>query len=259
MKKNFNKKGVYIIVNIINKKVYVGSTTDSFKNRWKNHRKLLKKGIHPNNYLQNSWNKYTENMFVFSIIECIENTSIYILDREKYYIEFYKATDKKYGYNIVKDPVEKIVEQETKDKISQTVKKLWKEGVYSNRYLKGTPAWNRGIKCNNISSTRRQNSPRIAVYYKEHLMCIFRSMKDLEEWTKTNILPNLTYYVDKSKRPNKGIKTSYLRGSNIERSIRNNKPLRGLIFKKLQPLHQVIDVVQWMNCWEPEMAISSQA
>ncbi len=49
--KNFDdlcKKGVYCITNTQNKKIYIGSTTDTFKNRWYNHIRKLRSNTHPN-------------------------------------------------------------------------------------------------------------------------------------------------------------------------------------------------------------------
>ena len=61
-----SKSCVYAIVNNVNKKFYIGSTISS-KQRWYTHRRSLKINQHDNSYLQNAWNKYGEDSFIFNI------------------------------------------------------------------------------------------------------------------------------------------------------------------------------------------------
>jgi group I intron endonuclease len=58
---------VYEIVNLVNGKKYVGCSAD-YKSRWKHHKHLLRLNNHANTYLQQSWNKYSENNFEFNIL-----------------------------------------------------------------------------------------------------------------------------------------------------------------------------------------------
>ena len=81
--------GVYGIVSITSEKEYVGSTRVSFKTRYKEHLRLLRKGTHHCVHLQRSWNKYGESDFVFYIIEevekerCLEVEQLYIDGHDK--------------------------------------------------------------------------------------------------------------------------------------------------------------------------------
>lgn len=59
---------VYAIVNITNQKAYIGSS-GSVKRRWNKHRSTLRRGCHVNPHLQSAWNKYSEDMFEFVILE----------------------------------------------------------------------------------------------------------------------------------------------------------------------------------------------
>ena len=86
------KCGVYAIRNLINGKVYIGSTTDSFRNRWNNHKKRLKKGTHYNKHLQSAYNKYGKDNLVFQIIEITQPENA--VEREGYYIKFYNSSVK---------------------------------------------------------------------------------------------------------------------------------------------------------------------
>lgn len=59
--------GLYAIVNTINNKAYVGSSTN-FKRRFKDHLVDLRKNKHHCSYLQNAWNKYGEGSFRFKVL-----------------------------------------------------------------------------------------------------------------------------------------------------------------------------------------------
>ena len=63
-----NISGIYEITNLINNKIYIGSSIN-IKKRWKDHILLLKNQKHINVHLLNAWNKYGEENFSFSIIE----------------------------------------------------------------------------------------------------------------------------------------------------------------------------------------------
>lgn len=77
-------------------KSYIGSAV-CFKSRWATHRHLLRSNKHGNRHLQNSWVKYGENSFVFSVIENCPSQEL--IDREQYWIDMYKAYDPMFGMN----------------------------------------------------------------------------------------------------------------------------------------------------------------
>lgn len=93
--------GIYKIQNLINKKVYIGSTMKCFYNRWKQHLNSLKCNCHDNSYLQYAWNKYGSSNFEFSILEIIKKdyTRKYFLEREQYFINKFHSF-KSNGYNL---------------------------------------------------------------------------------------------------------------------------------------------------------------
>ncbi len=87
--------GIYKIENLVNGKIYIGSSSD-LKNRWRQHLQSLVKGNHYNAYLQRSWNKYGMENFKFAIIEICELKSL--IEREQNYIDLFDAC--RNGYNI---------------------------------------------------------------------------------------------------------------------------------------------------------------
>lgn len=61
---------IYKIINTINGKFYVGSTTNT-RERFRTHRKRLRNNRHHSKHLQAAWNKYGEASFVFHVIESV--------------------------------------------------------------------------------------------------------------------------------------------------------------------------------------------
>lgn len=96
---NKNLIGVYMILNTINNKYYVGSTKTKFITRFNHHKNLLISNKHGNKYLQRSFNKNGKENFIFKILEICSIEEI--IAKEQYYIDFYKAYDRDLGYNIL--------------------------------------------------------------------------------------------------------------------------------------------------------------
>lgn len=91
------KTGIYLILNTVNNKVYIGSAVD-IKKRWRDHKWHLKENKHHNSHLQLAWNKYGENRFQFSILEECGIENLLLIERN--YIIQYRANNSKFGYNI---------------------------------------------------------------------------------------------------------------------------------------------------------------
>lgn len=89
--------GIYQILNTINNKKYIGSSID-VKKRLKTHMNNLLENNHVNKYLQDSWNKYGQDCFLFSLI--IECSVEYLFFYEDLIIKGYDTLDKSYGYNL---------------------------------------------------------------------------------------------------------------------------------------------------------------
>lgn len=88
---------IYKIVNKTNGKIYIGQTIQNFSKRVRSHKSHLKCGVHHNSLLQRAYDKYGIGIFEFQVIE---KCDVDLLDeREKYWIEYYKTTDRKFGYN----------------------------------------------------------------------------------------------------------------------------------------------------------------
>lgn len=91
-----NVSGIYQIKNLVNGKIYIGQSVD-IRTRWWQHKSQLRLNKHINTYLQNSWNKYGEDNFEFSVIEFCEIDKLD--EREIYWINKKNTLNPIYGYN----------------------------------------------------------------------------------------------------------------------------------------------------------------
>lgn len=87
---------IYMIKNPTNGKSYIGQTVD-FKRRVRGHFTRLTHNEHPNQYLQNSWNK-NKNLIIGIICKC--NSREELNKKEREYIKKYKTHWAEGGYNI---------------------------------------------------------------------------------------------------------------------------------------------------------------
>lgn len=89
-------QGIYKIINVVNNKFYVGSAVD-FKRRKTRHFSELRTKKHNNSKLQNAWNKYGEQAFVFVVVEDLPD-GVDLLAAENVWLK--EHVGKEYCYNI---------------------------------------------------------------------------------------------------------------------------------------------------------------
>lgn len=115
-------QGIYKIVNKVNGKYYVGSTSYSNRRWSREYLPALRKGKHGTIHLQNAWNKYGEENFEFKFIEEIESEEDLYLIEQKYLDEgfengvLYNIAREAGGGNLVS---EYDVTQKHKDNVSK--------------------------------------------------------------------------------------------------------------------------------------------
>jgi len=112
--------GIYQITCTETGKIYIGSTSN-LRQRHYVHFWSLRSGKHDNKYLQNAFNKYGEDVFVFEVIELVMPWSL--MDREQYWLDTLKPYDRSVGFNIgIKansGAAGRIPSDETRMKLSQ--------------------------------------------------------------------------------------------------------------------------------------------
>jgi group I intron endonuclease len=101
MEKRERKKrrgGIYQIRCLVNNKIYVGSCVD-FIGRKNKHFGTLISNNHMNRHLQNSFNKYGRDQFVFEILEYVDDKNK-LIEVEQAYTDRLQSYDRSIGFNI---------------------------------------------------------------------------------------------------------------------------------------------------------------
>jgi group I intron endonuclease len=118
-------KGIYKISNTINGKYYIGSSKNIHR-RIKRHFYELKRGIHHSTHLQNAYNKYGKESFIYEIVLECEN----LLEEEQKLLDI---LDWSLSYNISKYAVggdrytNNPNKEELRLKLIECLKPTWRE------------------------------------------------------------------------------------------------------------------------------------
>ena len=128
-----NQSGIYQIRNLVNGKVYVGSSK-CMKDRWRQHRTALRAGKHRSIHMQRSWTRNGEHTFVFEpLITCAPSMLIWyeqqFMDQLQPEYNNRKLADSNKGNKHTK---------KTRKVISEAAKKMWtdpaiREAIVSKR------------------------------------------------------------------------------------------------------------------------------
>lgn len=175
--------GVYKILNKINGKFYIGSSTRlSIRN--KEHFRLLRTGIHGNAHLQYSYNKYGRENFVYEIVEFCDSDKC--IEREQYYINLLEP---KYNIcplagtckgRILSDTHKKLIGKSNKNKIrSNELKERWSI-IAKDRINKNRSNWNKVRE----KAAIKNSKPIIQYTLDGTVIREWKSAKEAEEYLK---------------------------------------------------------------------------
>lgn len=133
--KRVDYPAIYVIRNILNGKVYVGSSLKVLA-RMVAHKHGLNRKTHRNVYLQNAWDKHGSEGFSWEIVErCTEGNR---LEREQAWIDKLKAADRRHGYNVAY-PVRSLLPSPAMSAVSA---KSWQDpATRANRQAGLDRAW----------------------------------------------------------------------------------------------------------------------
>lgn len=184
------KCGVYQIRNIINNKIYVGSSQNLYI-RKREHFYTLSKGIHRNKHLQNAFNSYGKENLVFEIIEfCDIRDQINI---EQYWIDTIQKYTNIYNIQPIADKI--TITEEIKDRMrGKTPWNKGKHGIYSeetlrkmkeNRNIFGDRNPFYGMKHTQETKDKIQEANGIKVLCKETGI-VYKSLHEAERITGIN-------------------------------------------------------------------------
>ena len=144
--------GIYYCTCKPNEKCYVGQSTDVYSRVNYGHIPQLRGNRHDNRYMQNSWNKYGEGSFVWTVLEYCSVESLN--ERETYWIK-YLYTEYPCGFNLTtggdntferseetRKRLSESWDEERKKELGRKTKEKWASEDMRKRYCQAmTEAW----------------------------------------------------------------------------------------------------------------------
>lgn len=133
--------GIYIILNKIDNKWYVGSSEDILTpniGRWYKHKYMLKNNCHDNKHLQNAYNKYG-NVFEYHIVEIVPSDKLLI--KEQKYLDYAKLhKNQVYNLTFVAGKIEMTgeIRQKISNKAKERLKNKENHPLYGKHHSKKT-------------------------------------------------------------------------------------------------------------------------
>lgn len=91
---------IYKITNLINKKIYIGFTSKSIEERFKEHKRQALSNYKKKYPLHKAMLKYGIENFSIEIVDTSDNYDYCLKELEPYYIKLFESTNKNIGYNI---------------------------------------------------------------------------------------------------------------------------------------------------------------
>lgn len=124
--RDLKKCGIYMIINNINNKVYIGKSVNIYERIRQHINTLNKKSKNENVHLINAWFKYGRDNFRYEILEYTERNDDVLKERELFYMEKFNSIDRKFGYNLRLDTSTNcILSEETKKRMSEGTKQYY--------------------------------------------------------------------------------------------------------------------------------------
>lgn len=105
---------VYIITCTVNGKIYIGSSSRA-KQRWREHRRELRRNKHHNQHLQRAWNKHGDHSFTFEVLEICAVEKL--IAREQYWLDTLEPYKRHIGFNIRQTADHRDCPLETRSKL----------------------------------------------------------------------------------------------------------------------------------------------
>jgi len=147
--------GIYIILNKVNNKYYIGSSNNIIKGRWKSHKHSLRKNKHWNQHLQSAWNKYGEENFEFHIIELLEESRLLIVEQK--YLNWCK-THPDTHYMLALDATAPMRGRTTSEETKQKLRKINTGKTLTEEHKKKISKSHMGIKPTNETLKKLRDS-----------------------------------------------------------------------------------------------------
>ena len=215
--------GVYTITNTINNKIYVGSTTRLFCQRWGDHRVQLRSNKHHNIHLQRAWNKYGEKSFVFEVLVTVDNPSL-VISAEQYWMNMLDSY--KIGYNRTSVAGNSYGTKRTKEQCEA-------QGKLGN-WKKANIAW-KGSKHTEETKEiiRRKRANQVMIFTQERKDNISKSLKGVANGNRYR----MKYFNIKATKGEEELEFADMREAMKHFSLDKNGPIGRVIRKERTHWH----------------------
>ncbi len=251
---------IYCAINSLNEKKYIGKVEfpKTIKERWKEHEnegKLLTKMREENpnkriygTHLNNAIAKY--RLCIWKVKKIDIAFSKDELDiKETYWIKFYKSYDRRYGYNLTFGGTGGKQTEEVIQKISESMKKRWKDPKYQNNFYKGIAKFNRS------KNYREKMSELVKQRWQDENYREKMSIACKNNWTDLKYREKVIGGVKESflnpvikKKHSESLKKSW---ENPQRRQQHSKTLSKVITKKWQdPKYRKKQFISKSNVWK---------
>lgn len=178
--------GIYAVINTTNLKFQIGRTLD-FERRENAWWSVLRRGKSTNNHLQNSWNKYGENSFIFVPI-VILNDDVKLQEIiEQRFLNYYSIPNPAISYNMnpsscamkhTEESKRKIGEwakeygnrPEVRERMSESQKRRWADPIIREKMMNGLMAAQKRPSekaRKSKASKEHHNRPETKIRFKE--------------------------------------------------------------------------------------------
>ena len=155
---------IYIHINKINNKIYVGQTCQKPQYRW-NHGQGYKQCP----YFYSAIQKYGWDNFEHIVLN--QNLSLEEANfLQEYYITIFDSTNPQNGYNIQKGGLNREINEQTRKRISERMKKQWEDKQFVNKMsLRMKELWQNPQYRNKVLEARKNSKWEISQQGKENI------------------------------------------------------------------------------------------
>jgi group I intron endonuclease len=168
---------IYLLVNSFNRKVYVGKTTNMHRRCKQYQYDIRERKIgHINDHLARAMEKYGIDNFSMVLLEQCRDAD-HLTERELYWIDRYRATERDFGYNLRRDSREgMIAHPETRERIRNTLRAQWARGDRAGHADKLKARWAKN------PDRRAAQGKMFTGYLTKYEYIMFRPDEDYVVW-----------------------------------------------------------------------------
>lgn len=184
-KSELERPGIYLITNKVNGLIYIGKSINLY-NRKSQYNSIINGSIPTRNYNKRFLNHLLRfgNEMIFEVLEFVDYDDELLSERELFWIKYYNSLDKNIGYNLSYNSNTKtVVSDETRNKISNRLKREWNDGTRSNHSQKLSDSW----KKRGINGSKEQSAIMKKVLTKYNYKIIFKDRIEIVDFSKLKL------------------------------------------------------------------------